>query len=90
MPTQGGTAAASAAGAAAAAERGRWGADSGGERRRRKSRSRLVRGCREILPVAEAVIVASGVDFRIGGSQAFYVLSEDYGQVPQQPAFFQQ
>src|SRR3546814_10716520 len=45
---------------------------------------------REIVPVAEAVIAASGVDFRIGGDKAFYVPSEDYVQVPPQPAFFDQ
>lgn len=45
---------------------------------------------REIIPVAEAVIAASGVDFRIGGSEAFYVPSEDYVQVPPQPAFYEQ
>jgi len=45
---------------------------------------------REIVPVAEAVIAASGVDFRIGGHQAFYVPSRDFVQVPPQPAFFEQ
>lgn len=45
---------------------------------------------RQIVPVAEAVIAASGVDFRIGGNEAFYVPSEDYVQVPPQPAFFEQ
>lgn len=30
---------------------------------------------REIVPVAESVIAASGVDFRIGGNRAFYVPS---------------
>lgn len=45
---------------------------------------------REIVPVAEEVIAASGVDFRIGGERAFYVPSEDYVQVPPQPAFFDQ
>jgi antirestriction protein ArdC len=45
---------------------------------------------REIVPVAEAVIASSGVDFRIGGSQAFYVPSLDFVQVPPQPAFFEQ
>lgn len=45
---------------------------------------------REIVPVAEEVIAASGVDFRIGGDEAFYVPSEDYVQVPPQPAFFEQ
>ena len=45
---------------------------------------------RQIVPVAEAVIAASGVEFRIGGDEAFYVPSEDYVQVPPQPAFFEQ
>ena len=45
---------------------------------------------RQIVPVAEAVIAASGVDFRIGGKEAFYVPSEDFVQVPPQPAFFEQ
>ncbi len=45
---------------------------------------------REIVPVAESVIAASGVDFRIGGNQAFYVPSRDFVQVPPQPAFFEQ
>jgi antirestriction protein ArdC len=45
---------------------------------------------REIVPVAEEVIVASGVEFRIGGEKAFYVPALDYVQVPPQPAFFEQ
>ncbi len=45
---------------------------------------------REIVPVAEAVIAASGVTFRIGGSQAFYAPGIDVVQVPPQPAFFDQ
>jgi antirestriction protein ArdC len=45
---------------------------------------------REIVPVAETVIAASGVEFRIGGSQAFYVPALDHVQVPPQPAFFEQ
>jgi len=45
---------------------------------------------REIVPVAEEVIAASGVEFRIGGNNAFYVPSADYVQVPPQPAFFEQ
>lgn len=42
---------------------------------------------REIIPHAEALIAATGADFRIGGSKAFYVPSLDYIQVPPQPAF---
>jgi len=45
---------------------------------------------REIVPVAEAVIAASGVDFRIGGDRAFYAPDPDFVQVPPQPAFFEQ
>ncbi|MGF7150083.1 antirestriction protein ArdC [Sphingomonas zeicaulis] len=45
---------------------------------------------REIVPVAEALIAASGADFRIGGDKAFYVPSADFVQVPPQPAFFEQ
>ncbi|QNA83760.1 DUF1738 domain-containing protein [Sphingomonas sp. So64.6b] len=45
---------------------------------------------REIVPVAEQVIAASGVAFRIGGDRAFYVPSRDFVQVPPQPAFFEQ
>ncbi|PJI87181.1 DUF1738 domain-containing protein [Sphingomonas koreensis] len=45
---------------------------------------------REIVPVAEAVIAASGVDFRIGGNEAFYAPAQDFVQVPPQPAFFEQ
>jgi antirestriction protein ArdC len=45
---------------------------------------------REIVPLAEAVIAASGVDFRVGGNKAFYVPSLDFVQVPPQPAFFEQ
>lgn len=45
---------------------------------------------RQIVPVAEQVIAASGVDFRIGGNRAFYVPALDYVQVPPQPAFFEQ
>lgn len=45
---------------------------------------------RQIVPVAESVIAASGVDFRIGGDKAYYVPSHDFVQVPPQPAFFEQ
>ena len=45
---------------------------------------------REIVPVAEDVIAASGVDFRIGGDKAYYVPSVDFVQVPPQPAFYEQ
>lgn len=45
---------------------------------------------RQIVPVAEAMIAASGVDFRIGGGRAFYLPSHDFVQVPPQPAFFEQ
>ena len=45
---------------------------------------------RQIVPVAEQVIAASGIDFRVGGNRAFYVPAQDYVQVPPQPAFFEQ
>ena len=45
---------------------------------------------REIVPVAEEVIAASGIEFRVGGNRAFYVPARDYVQVPPQPAFFEQ
>jgi antirestriction protein ArdC len=45
---------------------------------------------REIVPLAESVIAASGVDFRVGGDRAFYVPSQDFVQVPPQPAFYDQ
>ncbi|CAN7258114.1 ArdC family protein [Mesorhizobium caraganae] len=45
---------------------------------------------REIIPQAEALIHASGADFRIGGDRAFYMPGSDTIQVPPQPAFFQQ
>ncbi|UYY60293.1 ArdC family protein [Sphingomonas sp. S2-65] len=42
---------------------------------------------REIVPVAEALIEASGADFRVGGAQAYYAPGTDHVQVPPQPAF---
>ncbi|KKW90179.1 ArdC family protein [Sphingobium chungbukense] len=45
---------------------------------------------REIVPVAEAVIAASGVEFRVGGARAYYAPGPDFVQVPPQPAFFEQ
>ena len=42
---------------------------------------------REQVPVAEALIAATGADFRIGGSKAFYAPGLDFVQVPPQPAF---
>jgi len=45
---------------------------------------------RQIVPVAEEVIAASGIEFRVGGNRAFYVPARDYVQVPPQPAFFEQ
>ncbi len=44
----------------------------------------------EMVPLAEEVITASGVTFRIGGNKAFYVPVADYVQVLPQPAFFNQ
>jgi antirestriction protein ArdC len=45
---------------------------------------------REAIPRAEALIAATGADFRIGGDKAFYVPSQDFIRVPPQPAFFEQ
>ncbi|WEK02174.1 MAG: zincin-like metallopeptidase domain-containing protein [Candidatus Sphingomonas phytovorans] len=45
---------------------------------------------REIVPVAEQVIAASGVDFFIRGDRAFYAPALDAIVVPPQPAFFDQ
>jgi antirestriction protein ArdC len=42
---------------------------------------------RQIVPEAEALIVATGADFRIGGDQAFYVPSEDFIRIPHQTAY---
>jgi antirestriction protein ArdC len=42
---------------------------------------------RELVPIAENLISASGADFRIGGPRAFYSPSGDFVQVPPQPAF---
>lgn len=42
---------------------------------------------RETHVVAEGLIEASGADFRIGGAHAFCNPSDDYVQVPPQPAF---
>jgi antirestriction protein ArdC len=42
-----------------------------------------------IEPRVEALIAATGIDFRIGGNEAFYVPSHDYVQVPPPEAFFE-
>lgn len=42
-----------------------------------------------IEPVVEALINATGIDFRIGGSHAFYAPLEDYVQVPPPAAYFE-
>jgi antirestriction protein ArdC len=42
---------------------------------------------RELVPIAENLISASGADFRTGGPRAFYSPSGDFMQVPPQPAF---
>jgi antirestriction protein ArdC len=42
---------------------------------------------RELVPIADNLISATGADFRIGGARAFYSPSEDFVQVPPQPAF---
>lgn len=45
---------------------------------------------RQIVPRAEALIAATGADFRIGGARAYYDTMGDFIQVPPQPAFFEQ
>jgi hypothetical protein len=42
-----------------------------------------------IEPRVEALIKGSGIDFRIGGSQAFYMPAHDYVQVPPPQAYFE-
>lgn len=42
-----------------------------------------------ILPQAEALIAATGADFRIGGDRAFYAPALDYVQVPRPDAYFE-
>lgn len=42
-----------------------------------------------IEPQVEALIKATGIDFRIGGNRAFYVPAEDYVQVPPPAAYFE-
>lgn len=42
---------------------------------------------RQLHGAAEALIAATGADFRIGGAEAFYSPSHDFVQVPPQPAF---
>jgi len=45
---------------------------------------------REIVPEAEALIGATGADFRIGGDHAFYVPSEDFIRIPNQISYTDQ
>lgn len=45
---------------------------------------------RKTIPRAEALIEATGADFRIGGDKAFYVPSQDFIQIPPQQAYFEQ
>ncbi len=45
---------------------------------------------RQVIPLAEDLIKATGADFRIGGARAFYQTAEDFIQVPPQPAFHHQ
>jgi len=42
-----------------------------------------------ILPQAEALIAATGADFRMGGDRAFYSPAHDYIQVPRPDAYFE-
>ncbi|MBN9362827.1 MULTISPECIES: zincin-like metallopeptidase domain-containing protein [unclassified Devosia] len=43
----------------------------------------------QIEPQVEALIKATGIDFRIGGDRAFYVPALDYIQVPPPAAYFE-
>src|SRR5277367_3241904 len=42
-----------------------------------------------ILPQAEALIAATGAEFRVGGDRAFYSPAHDYVQVPRPDAYFE-
>jgi antirestriction protein ArdC len=42
-----------------------------------------------ILPHAEALIAATGADFRVGGDRAFYSAIHDFIQVPRPEAYFE-
>ena len=42
-----------------------------------------------IEPTVEALIKATGIDFRIGGNRAFYMPGHDYVQVPAPQAYFE-
>lgn len=41
------------------------------------------------VPQVEALIKATGIDFRIGGNRAFYMPSHDYVQMPPPAAYFE-
>ena len=45
---------------------------------------------RETIPVAEALLAASGADIRIGGNEAYYSPHGDFVVLPPQQAFFAQ
>jgi antirestriction protein ArdC len=42
-----------------------------------------------IEPRVDALIKATGIDFRIGGNRAFYMPGADYVQVPPPQAYFE-
>lgn len=44
----------------------------------------------QIIPDAEALLLATEADFRVGGDQAFYVPSEDFIRIPNQTAYTDQ
>lgn len=44
---------------------------------------------RLIEPKVEALVKATGIDFRIGGSRAFYVPAQDFVQIPPPQAYFE-
>ena len=45
---------------------------------------------RELVPAAEALIKATGADFRNGGDAAYYVPAADFIQMPHQTSYFEQ
>ena len=55
----------------------------------RRSRRRRPAAAGQIEPRAEALIAATGADFRIGGARAFYSPTDDFVQVPPPAAYFE-
>jgi len=57
--------------------------------RKRRSRLSQNRAAVHVLPHAEALIAATGADFRIGGERAFYSPDHDFIRVPKPEAYFE-